>query len=217
MKMLSKSISKQLYILLIILLLGGASQASAKSLWLKSETDERGIFSALTAYRVGDIVTVAVTESGLQTKASGSFSLKSNSSGTITNPVQEFLYNKYIKRLGGVFEGSHPAAYTSSTDWTSGGTIEDTMKYIATFSAMVIDVLPNGNLVIEGARLLATSDDRRFIVLRGIIRPFDISSLNIIQAEKIADAQLEFLAEGAIADVQEKGILTRLSDSVKLR
>jgi flagellar L-ring protein precursor FlgH len=89
-------------------------------------------------------------------------------------------------------------------------------------SAQVIDVLPNGNLVIEGIRQVGMSKERVFLSLRGIIRPADIlagmrTATNVppeIYSYMIADARIELVSEGMLSDANKKGWLQRLDDKI---
>lgn len=68
----------------------------------------------------------------------------------------------------------------------------------------VVDVLPNGNLVIEGAKVIRTSQQDVYGYMRGIVRPVDISATNIVLSSKVADAQVEFVPAGELSDAQKR-------------
>ena len=75
---------------------------------------------------------------------------------------------------------------------------------------LIADVLPNGNLVLEGARRVSFSGETQHVVLRGIVRPADISPANTVLSTNIAEARLEFLSEGELSSAQKRGWLSKL-------
>lgn len=80
---------------------------------------------------------------------------------------------------------------------------------------LVADVLPNGNLVIEGVRRVSFSGETQHVVLRGVIRPADVSTSNTILSTNIADARLEFLSEGELSSAQKRGWLSKLYEALR--
>jgi len=75
-----------------------------------------------------------------------------------------------------------------------------------------MDVLPNGNLVIEGLREISFSQERQFASLHGIVRPYDIQPDNTVDSTNIAGAQVQIVSEGTLTDAQKKGWLLKLND-----
>jgi len=80
---------------------------------------------------------------------------------------------------------------------------------------LVTDVLPNGNLVIAGARKLTFSGETQNVVLHGLVRPSDIDSGNTILSTNIAEARLEFISDGSLTDAQKRGWLTNLYEKLR--
>jgi flagellar L-ring protein precursor FlgH len=76
----------------------------------------------------------------------------------------------------------------------------------------VIEVLPNSNLVIESRKEVVVNNDKEIMVLRGVIRPEDISTNNTIYSYQVADAQIYLVGDGVLDDKQSQGWLTRLLD-----
>ena len=76
----------------------------------------------------------------------------------------------------------------------------------------VVDVLPNGNLVIEGTRESSFSGEQQTIILRGTIRQDDIAANNTVYSYNVADATIKFVTKGTITDSQRKGWFHRLWD-----
>ena len=85
---------------------------------------------------------------------------------------------------------------------------------MGTISAMIIEVLPNGNFILEGKRMLKVDGQERNIIISGIVRPEDISAENTIQSKNLADAKIEFDEKGPISRSRKEGFLKRVWDIV---
>ena len=100
-----------------------------------------------------------------------------------------------------------------------GGSIANTSDLKGRVSVVVIDVLPNGVLVIEGARMVTFSGESYYAVLKGMVRQEDIGFgfkdglryRNIISSQYIADAQIEFVSKGSLNDAQKESWYQRLA------
>jgi flagellar L-ring protein precursor FlgH len=88
-------------------------------------------------------------------------------------------------------------------------------SYLNAFiTAEVIDKTPSGNLVIRGSRQVQVNNENQFINIQGIIRPFDITSNNIVLSTAVADARIELTGQGVVSDKQRVGWMTRILDWV---
>jgi len=85
---------------------------------------------------------------------------------------------------------------------------------IANITAKVIEVMPNGNLIVEGRKEVTIEKEKRFIILSGMVRPEDIEFDNTISSSKVADARIEYTGTGVISDKQSPGVLHRIFDWV---
>ena len=81
-------------------------------------------------------------------------------------------------------------------------------------TAQVVDVLPNGNLIIEGNREVRVNAENQMITLTGMVRPRDITADNVIQSTYIADARIAYSGTGVLNDRQRPGWFTRVMDKV---
>ena len=122
--------------------------------------------------------------------------------------LQTFLYGGYLSH-----KGQMPALQAQMKNgFDGGGTINNSEQIIARVSVQVVDVLPNMNLVIEGKRQTAFSGETQDIVLRGIVRPEDITANNSVFSYNVADATIKFVNKGAVSDTQRKGWFTKVWD-----
>lgn len=153
------------------------------------------------ARHVGDILTIEVKEESLAEYSANTTTARS-SKGSFS---PGFVFD-IIER---VFRG-----FTTSTSSETKGDGKTTHKNKVTtkMSAVVKQVMPNGNLLVEGHRSLTTNKDTETIVLTGIVRPFDIGSDNIVESTRIAELTLALAGKGQIQDKQKKGILSTLLD-----
>ena len=79
----------------------------------------------------------------------------------------------------------------------------------------MVDVLPNGNMVIEGTKVIKAGKETQYAYLRGIVRPVDVSADNTISSNKISDAQVEIVPEGDLTEAQKQGWLLNAWRKVK--
>jgi flagellar L-ring protein precursor FlgH len=115
----------------------------------------------------------------------------------------------------GTHAGALPSLQLSgASNFTGGGQITNSQSVTSTAAVLVTDVLPNGNMVIEGVRLVTFSGESQYIVLHGIIRPDDISSADTINSTSIAQARVEVVSTGALADSEKLGWLSKLYEQI---
>jgi len=172
----------------------GALAQRSGSLW----RDERGsLFTDLRATKAGDTVTVLVMESSIASQKAAT-DLKRDSNFKV-GPGKGFLF----KNIGEMSYGG------SSTSKGEGSTSRSS-NLITRLTATVTDVLPNGNLVIQGEREIRMNEANQLIRLSGVIRPSHVSPDNTISSTLIADARIELTGKGPIAQRQREGILTQL-------
>jgi len=179
----------------------------AESLWTAGRGD-RSMFADHKAAHAGDILTIVVNEA---VAASNSQSKKSTRDSTISDAVSSFLYP-----TTGLHKGALPSVgITGSASNTGGGDVSNNQSLTSRAAVLVTDVLPNGNLVIEGARVVTFSGETQYVVLHGLVRADDITSANTVLSSNIADARVEFINEGTLTDAQKRGWLTKLYEKLR--
>ncbi|BET66071.1 flagellar basal body L-ring protein FlgH [Opitutales bacterium ASA1] len=211
MKTVSAFVSKSVLVAVGIASCATLSASDKSSLWLAGRAGETAMFGDRRARQVGDILTVMVQESA---SVQASLRTKTDKSGAVDASVTSFFFDPASSSLG-THNGALPStSFGGSSNFTGGGEITNRQSITARAAVTVIDVLPNGNLVIEGSRYVAYSGEKQYAVLRGIVRPADIQSGNTVLSSSIADARVEFLSRGSISSAQRKGWLTRVVDLV---
>ena len=192
------------------MLLGTFAEAGEGSLWNAGGTRSRSIVADRKAADVGDILTVAISESVSNT---ASKSKQTNSGSNMDVGITQFLFpNGNLATHNGSLPGIDMGG---SSDFTGGGQVSASASLTGRAAVMVIDVLPNGILVIEGVRRVTFAGETQHAVLHGLVRPDDITSGNVVFSSNIAGARVEFLSEGALDDSQRRGWITRLYEILR--
>lgn len=183
----------------------------ASSLWTSGRNGEAAMFGDPRARMVGDILSVVVQESA---SVQATNRTKTDKTSSVDGSVDSFFFDPAASNLG-THNGALPAMSLSGTNsFSGGGEITNKQSITARAAVTVVDVLPNGNLVIEGSRYVAYSGEKQYAILRGIVRPEDIQPGNTVLSSSIADARVEFLSRGAISSVQRKGWFSRIVDTL---
>lgn len=185
------------------------SHAGNGSLW-KPETGNL-LLSDNRARRVGDIVTVVVQESNEAAKANNT---KTSKKTGINASISSFLFgaaqDRFLTR-----GGKYPAmAMNSDNSFDGGGTIANSERINARIAVRVVEVLPNGNLTLEGRRSTMVAGEQQEAILRGIIRQEDLQPDNSVFSYNVADANLKFVSKGTVSDSQRRGWFTKIFEKV---
>ena len=192
---------------LTCLCLALAGPLAAQSLWLAAGSRELSLTSDPKASRVGDIITIIIAES---TSLSSSSNKTTNTSEAAQGAVTQFLFPPAVSGFG-TNGGQLPGfGWGGKSDYSGGGNVNNSQVVTGRAAMLIADVLPNGNLVLEGARRVSFSGETQLVVLRGIVRPADVSPVNTVLSTNIAEARLEFLSEGELSSAQKRGWLSKL-------
>ncbi len=144
------------------------------------------------AFRIHDVVSVVVTESlAASTDGQVKNTRASNASSSITSLFGALKASNAMQNLLG---------QTSSSGLTAQGQSTTNSSLVTTFGAEVVDVLPNGMLVVQATRQLTFSQQTQLIKLRGLVRPEDVSSQNQILSTAMTDLELEVTGKGIVND-----------------
>ena len=164
------------------------------------------------ARRVGDIVTIIVTETA---SASTQAATATGRSSQISAGIPNMLGLEESKIITSNFADLSKllnASASSSFDGSGSTSRKETLT--ATISAKVVDVLPNGNLKIEGRRNVKVNYEDQIVTVKGTIRQRDITAENTINSIYVADAQISYSGEGIITDRQKPGWMMNILDKL---
>lgn len=178
---------------------------AADSLWSDDSAHARSMFADKKAHTVGDIVTIVIQENNGATRNNNTTTSKKSS---VNASIASFLYGPAASGLL-TKGGAYPAMnYTTDNEFNGGGQINNQETINAQLAVRVIDVLPNGNLVIEGHRQTSYAGEKQDAILRGVIRADDVSANNTVFSYNVADATIQFVSNGVITDNQRRGWFT---------
>jgi flagellar L-ring protein precursor FlgH len=170
---------------------------NANSLW---RNGSRAFFKDQRAARIGDILTVTVNitdKANIANETQRSRTSKEDS-GVSDFAGKQLLTGSAAKALGGRLL---TADSTASSDGKGSVNRQEALQ--TNVAAVVTQILPNGNLVVEGKQEIRVNYEIRELVVAGIVRPEDIQSDNTIDSSKIAQARIAYGGRGQISDVQQ--------------
>ena len=171
---------------------------AANSLW---QQGSRSFFKDQRARQIGDIVTVKVNFKDSADIANETKRARTNSD-SMGVPNLFGLETQAEKALPGV----NPSALVNATSATSSdgvGSVKRAETLTTNVAAIVTQILPNGNMVLEGKQEVRVNFEVRELIVGGVIRPEDIENDNTIDSTKIAEARLAYGGRGQITDVQQ--------------
>ncbi len=177
-------------------------------------TSAKGFFKDERAHRIGDILTVMVTI---------------QDSAKINNQTQRSRNSTNTAGMGGIFGAAFtnvmdnteltvdPQAaidFNSGLKDTGNGSVNRQESLETSVAAVVTQVLPNGNLVIEGRQEVRVNFEVRDLIVSGIVRPSDIQANNTIASSKIAEARISYGGRGQITDMQQSRYGQQVMDAI---
>lgn len=187
---------KKMTWILIVLLVTVMPAATATSLWSDNGSSAT-MFADRKARNIGDTITIIIEE---ETSAE-------NSAGTSTKKDSSLSMGAgtgfLLKGIGGASNG-YGDKYSSSGSTTRSNSLT------AKITAQVIEVKPNGNLVVSGNQTIKVNGEDQKITVTGTVRPEDISPDNTVLSTALADSNVKVDGKGVIASKQKPGILHRL-------
>ncbi|MEQ8765140.1 MAG: flagellar basal body L-ring protein FlgH [Planctomycetota bacterium] len=191
---------------LAIALLASAAFASptfAQSTWRQHSGASQ--FQDVVARSVGDVLTIVIQENHQVTRNEQTTLERDNS---LNAEITRFdISPKTFSTLPTV-EATAEREFDGNAQYQKQG------QFTATLTALVVDVLPNGNLVVEGHRTIQTDGEVKRIAITGIVRPADVTGTNTVQSERVANAHIEFEGDGPLSSTTERGWFWTLLDSI---
>src|SRR4030066_1322990 len=195
------------YLIIIAWLVSTLSPVSAAndgSLW--SEERQNGFyFGDLKARNVGDVVTVRIVESARGNKNA---STKTEKDSSLSTSISAF-FGMSSDKLSQASVGAE-----TSEKHDGAGSTSRSSELTAVITAGVIDVMPNGNLVIDGRREVVVNNETQLLSVTGTVRPEDIGPNNTVLSSYIADAKITYTGNGVVSDKQHVGWFVRLLDKI---
>lgn len=168
------------------------------------------LYTDTKAHRIGDVITIVLDERTVSSKSSSTSVTKD--SGLSFNEAADgntlLGTNPTFKNLSLLTELQQNRSFDGGADADQSNRLQGNI------TAMVSDILPNGNLVIRGEKWMKLNQGDEFIRVSGILRPADISPDNSALSTKLANARISYSGTGSLADSQTMGWLSRVFNSV---
>ena len=178
--------------------------SQAGSIWAKRDKNMKAIYADDVARRIGDVLTITITEnSKVDNKAKRDLKKETDRSTIFDGNLGNFADL-----------GEFGMSAESDNELKSKADYKDERKFTDNITVVVIDILPNGNLVVLGTRNRDISGDIQTIEVSGIVRPSDISFDNKIKSEQVADFRIVSRNGGVSAPYTKPGWLGSILDIV---
>ncbi|MBI4180113.1 flagellar basal body L-ring protein FlgH [bacterium] len=188
-----------------------AFPAEAKSLWTPNA---ESLYADIRAHQIGDVVTVLVTENQKSSNKNDNTREKemtvggkvaganTPAAGDKTDDHWWYRIARKIPLFGAEITGKSELERKNNTK-------NESLLSLA-IAAQVVNVMPNGNLVVHGRKSLIVSNDRIILQVSGIIRPFDISKDNSVRSSQLADAHISYTPEFTVNAKKRKTLTDRI-------
>lgn len=171
----------------------------------------QALFEDLKARRIGDTITIVLEERTQASKDAKTETSKDNTVG-IANPTLLGAELKFDTPLLPHADGRSSTLGTSlssAQEFKGEGSSSQGNSLSGNITVTVIDVLPNGNLMVRGEKWLTLNQGDEYIQISGIVRPVDVRADNTVLSGQVADARITYSGEGFVADSNKMGWLGR--------
>ena len=194
-----------------------ASTASTRNIKLALE-----FYSSQRAWKVGDLVTIEISESAISSKSENISTEKSASAHTgssaATNDDNSYTrnsskfstMNKINRAVSGAFSGLPNYSLAGQSKYDGSGSASTNESFRSTFTARVIDVMANGVLVVRGERMIVMKNEKVNMVLSGLVRTRDISASNTVASSRMADAHIIYENGGDVSRGAQPGYFWKM-------
>ena len=178
------------------------------SLW---RNGSRSFFKDQRAHQIGDLLTVTVNITDQANFANESQRDRTSKESANLNDFigKQLLSGNAAKALNGAILSTD-----STSQYDGKGSIQRQETLQTNIAAVVTQVLPNGNLVVEGKQEIRVNFEIRELIVAGIVRPEDIQSDNTIDSSKIAQGRISYGGRGQITDIQQPRYGQQLLDII---
>ena len=166
-----------------------------------------GLFEDGNANRVGDVVVIRIDE-----RESGSHDattkLSKQDDAKYGMPAAVGLLSALQKKYPDL-DPSQLLATSTAVKFNGAGSTERNGKLTATLPVRVAQVLPNGDLYVEGSKVVMVGEEEHHLYISGIVRRIDLADDDSVPSSRLADAEIEYTGRGDVSDQQRRGWLSR--------
>jgi flagellar L-ring protein precursor FlgH len=183
-------------IIVAILAVSAVLPAAAASLW----DDNSSLFTDRKARDVGDLVMVKVSEKFSDTDEGKTSSSKDS--------------DEDIKAGFGILSFLRAFGFGSSSQMSGSTKVARTKKMDMLVSCIVTEVLPNGNMVIQGERSMVNGAERMNVTYSGVVRPRDVAHNNVVDSSRVANSEVIVNGKGIISRTQRPGLISQILQAI---
>jgi len=188
---------------------GARQQPSGASLYAPGG---RGLFEDDRAGAIGDVLVIRIDESDFASQ-DDSTKLERKNETELGAPASLGLLSA-VKKAAPDLDPAKIFSTSSESEFAGRGQVSRRGRVSATLPVRVRSVLPNGDLFVEGSKVVMVANDERHLYLSGVVRPADIRADNSVASSRVADVEIEYTGRGDVADQQRQGWFTRLLGSI---
>ncbi len=200
-------IKVSILIVSMVVLLSSVNRADAGSIWAKKDTNATDRYSDDVARKIGDILTITIREVSDMTNTS------EREMSKITSRNQQFDGKLQVDHIvPNVPSVTFGTGNTYSNVFESEADSKNKRAFVDNVTVVVIDIMPNGNLVVSGIIKRNISDEIQEIEVSGIVRPSDIDYNNTVDSKRIANFNIITKYDGVAAPFNKPGWLGRILD-----
>lgn len=189
---------------LAVFVITSTACSQAGSIWAKRDKNMKAIYADDVARQIGDVLTIKISEdSKVDNKAKRDMQKETDRSSSFDG------------KLGNLADlGDFGMAANSDNELKSKADYKDERKYEDSITVVVVDILPNRNLIVMGTRNRDIGGDIQTIEVSGIVRPSDVAFDNTVKSEQVADFRIVSKNGGVSAPFTKPGWLGRIFDII---
>ena len=161
-----------------------------------------------------DIITIVIDEVSTQTSSQALETDKKSSTSADLNAMINLMNLLELRLDQGDTSGLNLIDFTAQRKFTGEGDYERKDKFQARITATVLEVKPNGTIVLEATKRIAKDSEIQTIVLSGVVREEDITRQNTVLSSQMANLNIVSTNEGQLRDAAKKGIITEVLDAL---
>jgi len=177
----------------------------AGSIWAKRDKNMRELYTDDVARQIGDILTIIITEdSKVDNKSQRDLKKKTDRSATFNGQLG---IDHLLPSIPGISMTAE-----SSNELKGKADYKDERSFVDRITVIVVDIHPNGNMVVMGTRNRKIAGDTQIIEVSGIVRPSDVAFDNAVKSEKVAEFRIITKNKGIAEPFNRPGFLGRIMD-----
>ena len=187
-------------------------QTHNPSLW-PDESQSANLFTDFRAFLPMDVITIVVNESSVgskktNSKAEGTFNILAGISHLFGIETKSWASNNEAFDPSAIVEAKTENKYEGKGEMKREGSLKSQI------SAVVMEVLPNGLMRVEGTKIVSVDDEEEVMVLSGLVRARDVTSQNQVDSNRVANMRIDFYGRGVLGDQQSPGWGARLFEQI---